>query len=103
MPTRCLETAHSTLQIARSGLGPQLALEGGLGFLERPLVGAGGNVLPTTITHDESNIRPCPAFSAFAAIPSAACTIAPVEIPAKMPSLLSNSRVRRTASRGPTE
>jgi hypothetical protein len=44
-----------------------------------------------------------PAFTALAAMASAACRIAPVEMPAKIPSASSSSRVRRTASRGPTE
>ena len=44
-----------------------------------------------------------PALTDLAAWPRAACRIAPVEMPAKMPSASSSSRVRRTASRGPTE
>src|SRR5882757_3827539 len=44
-----------------------------------------------------------PAFTALSAMPSAACSTAPVEIPAKMPSLCTNSRVRLTASNDPTE
>src|SRR5690349_10563028 len=39
-----------------------------------------------------------PAFNALAAMPSAACSTAPVEIPAKMPSTWTSSRVRLTAS-----
>ena len=45
----------------------------------------------------------CPALTALFAMPRAACKIAPVEIPAKMPSRSSSSRVRATASSGPTE
>src|SRR6056297_1729833 len=60
MPTRHLETAPSALQIARSGLGPKLALERGFGFLEGALVGTGGQVLPPAIAHDERDIRTLP-------------------------------------------
>ena len=44
-----------------------------------------------------------PAACALAAIASAACRAAPVEIPAKIPSLSSSSLVRRSASAEETE
>src|SRR6266498_762633 len=44
-----------------------------------------------------------PAAAALAAMASAACNAPPVEIPAKMPSVSSSSRVRRSASRELTE
>ena len=44
-----------------------------------------------------------PAATARSATPSAACRIAPVEMPAKIPSVSISSRVRRIASREPTE
>ena len=44
-----------------------------------------------------------PLFSGRWATRMAAQTLAPVEMPAKIPSSSSSSRVRRTASRGPTE
>jgi hypothetical protein len=44
-----------------------------------------------------------PAFSALFPTPIAACSAAPVETPAKMPSCWRSSRVRVTASAEPTE
>ncbi len=44
-----------------------------------------------------------PAFTAWAAIASPACSAQPAEMPAKMPSLDRKSRVRRSASSEETE
>jgi hypothetical protein len=44
-----------------------------------------------------------PAATALAAMPRPACSAAPAEMPAKMPSAEMNSRVRRSASAEETE
>jgi hypothetical protein len=44
-----------------------------------------------------------PAATALSAMASAACSAPPDEIPAKIPSIVSSSRVRRSASAEDTE
>src|SRR5262249_28649107 len=57
---------------------------------------------PASATMNAMSAR-CPALRALAAMARAACSAAPVEIPAKMPSASSSSRVRRRASLPETE
>jgi hypothetical protein len=68
-----------------------------------PAYGAGGQVLPAAVADDEGDVGRLAGLDAFIASPIAACRIAPVEMPAKMPSSSTSWRVRRSASRGPTE
>ena len=105
---RSRTSTSADARVARRGRpaaasGPELALEPVLGLVDGALVGAGGEVLPAAVADDEGDVGALPALTALAAWPSAACRIAPVEMPAKMPSSSSSSRTRRTASRGPTE
>ncbi len=69
------------------GLRPELALEGFDGFFcGRGGVDARRQVLPAAVGDDEGDVGGLPAASAFLPTPIAACSAAPVETPAKMPS-----------------
>jgi len=57
---------------------------------------------PPSATTNAMSAR-CPAAWALAAMPSAACSAPPAEMPAKMPSEFSSSRVRLSASAYDTE
>ena len=83
--------------------GPELAFEGLFGIGQGAAVGARGQVFPAAVGDHEGDVGPPARLTASCATASAACRIAPVEKPAKMPSTSTSCRVRSTASRVPTE
>ena len=87
----------------RSASRPELAFEPLFGLVDRAFVRTGRQVLPAAVGDHERDVGWLAGPHALVAWARAACRIAPVEMPAKIPSSSSSSRVRRTASRGPTE
>ena len=84
-------------------LGPELAFEAGLGFVEGAVVGAGGQVLPAAVGDQHAMSARSPSATALAAMARRGVQDGPGRDAGEDALFSSSSRVRRNASAGPTE
>ena len=92
------------LAASQARSGPELALEAVLGLVEGALVGAGRQVLPAAVAHDERDVGRPAGLDRLAPRRRAPRAGSPRwRCRRRCPPRSSSSRVRRTASRGPTE